>query len=269
MELESIIAITTRAMESVLAFVSEDGDFSTITKHKGRDVTRRFDLVAEQSLQDELLLRGINARIVSEERGDRILGDDPNSTFVFDPIDGSTNAAIGFPYFCSSLAYAPKTDDVTLSDITMGAIVTNSLAVYTAKKGEGACLNGVPLVTRKAPRFKPVVASYAYGVSHIPRGVIELEKQSIVRIFGSIALDLCQVATGALDAVVDTRDRLSSYDIAAAQLVLQESNGIMTNGDGSRLDAPITASNLSLVCSTDQTLHDRIVETLRQYSGVE
>jgi Archaeal fructose-1,6-bisphosphatase and related enzymes of inositol monophosphatase family len=129
MELEDIIIIATRAIESVLAFVGTTGDFSAITNYKERDVTRRFDLVAEQKLQDELFERGVSARIVSEEYGDRIMGDDPSCTFVFDPIDGSTNVAIGFPYFCSSLAYAPRVDDISLSDITMGAVVTNSLDV--------------------------------------------------------------------------------------------------------------------------------------------
>jgi myo-inositol-1(or 4)-monophosphatase len=250
----------------VLAFVGTTGDFSAITKYKERDVTRRFDLVAEQKLQDELFERGVSARIVSEEYGDRIMGDDPGCTFVFDPIDGSTNVAIGFPYFCSSLAYAPRVDDVSLSDITMGAVVTNSLDVYAAERGKGARLNGVRLVKRKAPRYKPVVAGYAYGVSRIPRGLIEFEKSAKVRIFGSIAYDICQVATGTLDAVIDTRDRLSSYDIAAALLVLYESEGIATTGDGSLFDAPATASSLSLVCSTDRTLHDKIVDTLNQFS---
>jgi myo-inositol-1(or 4)-monophosphatase len=270
MELESIVAMATRAMESVLAFIATEADFSTITKHKERDVTRRFDLVAEQKLQDELLARGVSARVVSEEYGDRIVGDDASCTFVFDPVDGSTNVAIGFPYFCSSLAYAPKIDDVSLGDITMGAVVTNSLVVYAATSGQGARLKDGPLVmTQRERRYKPVVAGYAYGVSHIPRGLLEFEKTSIVRIFGSIAYDLCQVAEGTLDAVIDTRDRLSSYDIAAAQLILRESGGIVTTPDGRRLDAPVTASNLSLICTADRTLHNRIVDTLREFSSDE
>jgi myo-inositol-1(or 4)-monophosphatase len=110
MELDSIVAMATRAMESVLAFVKTETEFSAITKHKEHDVTRRFDLVAEQTLQEELLAREISARIVSEEWGDRTIGEDPQCTFIFDPVDGSTNVAIGFPYFCSSLAYAPKNE---------------------------------------------------------------------------------------------------------------------------------------------------------------
>jgi myo-inositol-1(or 4)-monophosphatase len=265
MELEAIIAMAKRSMESVIAFIATETDFSAITKQKEYDVTRRFDLVAEQQLQDELLANGVNARVVSEEYGDRIVGDDPHCTLVFDPIDGSTNVAIGFPYFCSSLAYAPKIDDVSLSDITMGAVVTNSLDVFAATRGDGARFRGAPLVKQKEKRYKPVVAAYTYGVSHIPRGLIEFEKKSIVRIFGSIAFDLCLVAFGTLDAVIDTRDRLSGYDIAAAQLILHESNGIVTSGNGRRLDAPVTASSLSLVCSADRALHDRIIDILQEF----
>jgi len=267
MELDSIVAMATRAMESVLAFVKTETEFSAITQQKEHDVTRRFDLVAEQTLQEELLARQISARIVSEEWGDRTIGDAPQCTFIFDPVDGSTNVAIGFPYFCSSLAYAPKIDDVTLSDVTMGAVVTNFLDVYAAKRGAGARFNRTPLVAKKSSRpRKPVVAGYAYGVSRVPCGLIELEKRSIVRIFGSIAYDLCQVVSGTLDAVVDTRDRLSSYDIAAAQLIVRESNGFITTGDGSPLNAPVTATNLSLVCTMDATLRDTIVQTLRHFS---
>jgi myo-inositol-1(or 4)-monophosphatase len=266
MEVDSVVALAKRSMEAVLAFVKMEAEFSTITKQKERDVTRRFDLVAEQAMQDELLVRGLSARIVSEEWGDRTVGDDPQCTFIFDPVDGSTNVAIGFPYFCSSLAYAPKIDDVTLYDVTIGAIVTNALDVYTAKQGEGARFNAAPLATKKSPRYKPVVAAYAYGVPRVPPGLIELEKQSIVRIFGSVAYDLCQVASGTLDAVIVTRGRLSSYDIAAAQLIVREARGFVTTSDGSPLDASVTATNLSLVSSIDPTLQEAIVETLRRFS---
>ena len=254
MELNDIVSMATRAMGSVLAFIRTEADYSAIVKEKERDVTRRFDLVAESALQNELRERGISARVVSEEYGDRVVGDDPSCTFVFDPIDGSTNVAIGFPYFCSSLAYAPRIDDVCLSDITMGAVVTNSLDVYAAQRGD-ARFNGAPLVSRKTQHRKPVVAAYAYGVSRVPPGLIEFEKRCIVRIFGSIAYDLCKVATGTLDAVIDTRDRLSSYDIAAAQFILRECNGIITTRDGDPLDARVTDTRLSLVCSTDPALH--------------
>ncbi len=266
MDLSEIITITTRAMRAVLAYVETETDYSAITKKKERDVTRRFDLVAEGALQRELDDREMSARVVSEEYGDRIVGRDPDCTLVFDPVDGSTNVAIGFPYFCSSLAYAPKVENVHLSDITIGVVVTNALDLYAAQPGD-VRFNGKPLTTEKADHHKPVIAGYSYGVPHVPHGLIELEKQSIVRIFGSIAYDLCKTAVGTLDAVVDMRGRLSSYDIAAGQLIVRANGGMVTTEEGAPLDARVTDSNLSLVCTTDAALHARIIEVLSRFAS--
>ena len=266
MELDDIVNITMRSMRSVLAYVNSGADHSAIIKKKERDVTRRFDVVAEEALLTELRERKMSARIVSEEYGDRIVGQDPDCTLIFDPVDGSTNAAIGFPYFCSSLAYAPKIDNVCLSDITMGVVVTNALDVYAAQDG-AASFNGDPLITQKAQRYKPIIAGYSYGVSHVPYGLIELEKQCIVRIFGSIAYDLCETAAGMLDAVVDLRGRLSSYDIAAGQLIVRACGGVVTTEDGSPVDARVTDTGLSMICSADTTLHGRIIEVLASFAA--
>ncbi len=253
-------------MRSVLAYVETEADYSAITQKKERDVTRRFDLVAEEALQSELDEREMSARVVSEEYGDRIVGEDPDCTLVFDPVDGSTNVAIGFPYFCSSLAYAPKVEDVYLSDITMGVIVTNALGVYAAQR-DAVQFNGALLTTEKAQRHKPIIAGYSYGVSNVPYGLIELEKQCIVRIFGSIAYDLCKTAAGTLDAVVDTRGRLSCYDIAAGQLIVRACGGALTTKTGAPLDARVTDTALSLVCSTDVALHTRIIAALASFES--
>ncbi len=261
MELEEIVDIATRVMRSVLAYIEKDASYSTITHKKERDVTRRFDLIAEEALQRELDEREMSARVVSEEYGDHIVGTDPDCTLIFDPVDGSTNVAIGFPYFCSSLAYAPRVENVHLSDITMGVIVTNALDVYAARP-HAVRFNGAPLTTERAQRHKPIIAGYSYGVSHVPYGLIEFEKQSIVRIFGSIAYDLCNTAAGTLDAVVDTRGRLSSYDIAAGQLIVRACGGLVTTEGGTPLDARVTDTSLSLVCAADAALHARIIEIL-------
>ncbi len=266
MELNDIVNMATKAMTAVLAYIKTEADYSAITQKKERDVTRRFDLVAEEALQKELHQREIDARVVSEEYGDRIVGRDPTCTLIFDPVDGSTNVSIGFPYFCSSLAYAPKVEDVCLSDITAGAVVTNALDVYAAERDK-ASLNAVPLITKKAQRYKPIIAGYSYGVSHVPYNLIELEKQCIVRIFGSIAYDLCNTAAGTLDAVVDMRGRLSSYDIAAGQLIVRASGGMVTTEAGTPLDARVTDANLSLICSADAALHARMIEVLSNYAS--
>ena len=94
--------------------------------------------------------------------------------------------------------------------------------MYAAQRERSTASDGASR-DAESTRHKPGVAAYTCGVSHIPRGLFEFEKKTIVRIFGSIAYDLYQVTTGTLNAVIDTRGRLNSYEIAAAQLALRES----------------------------------------------
>ncbi|MGZ4865034.1 MAG: inositol monophosphatase family protein [Halobacteriota archaeon] len=259
MKITEISDIACSSMDAVLEFISSSHDFAAITQRKDHDVTRRFDLIAEKELCNQLLDRGIGARVISEELGDRIVGDSAQCTFIFDPIDGSTNASIGFPFFCSSLAYSGKSENVRLSDIELGVIRTNTKVLYTAQKGEGAYVNGRKIKERKVQRYKPIISAYSYGVPEVPLGLIELEKRCIVRVFGSIALEMCMVASGQLNAVIDTRGRLRSYDIAAGQLIVRESGGIVTDENNNDLQLEVDNSAISLICSKDSKCHAQII----------
>jgi myo-inositol-1(or 4)-monophosphatase len=259
MKIAEISDIVCASMDAVLEFISSSKDFAGITQRKDRDVTRRFDLVAEKVLCNQLLDRGIGARVISEELGDRIVGDSAQCTFLFDPIDGSTNASIGFPFFCSSLAYSSKSENVRLSDIELGVIGTNTKVLYAAQKGNGAYVNGRKIKERKIERYKPVISAYSYGVPDVPLGLIELEKKCIVRVFGSIALEMCMVASGQLNAVIDTRGRLRSFDIAAGQLIVRESGGIVTDENNKDLQLEVDNPAISLVCSKDPECHAQII----------
>ena len=262
MEIDEVIHIANAAMDSVLGFIKASDDFATIIHVKKSDVTRRFDVVAEETLEHELRDRAINARVISEEYGDRVVGKYPECTLIFDPIDGSTNASIDLPYFCSSLAYAQKNKDVTLSDIEIGVIVTNFKNVYAAEGGKGAYFNGKKLETKKIQRYKPIISVYSYGVPTVPRGLIELEKKCIVRTLGSVALDMCLVAAGKIDAVIDTRGLVSGYDIAAAQLVVRESNAIITDENGDTIEVAAAATGIAFICAVDRPFHAQIIDVL-------
>ncbi len=262
MDVDEVTRIARAAMDSVLDFINTTDDFATITNVKKSDVTRRFDVVAEEAFRRELIDRGINARVISEEFGDRVVGKYPACTLIFDPIDGSTNASIDLPYFCSSLAYAQKHEGITLNDVVIGVIITNSKDVYAAEKGNGAYFNGKRLKKTKTQRYKPIISAYSYGVPTVSKGLIELEKECIVRTLGSVALDLCLVAAGKIDAVIDTRGLVSSYDIAAAQLIVRENNAIITDGNGNNITADVAATGIAFICAVDREFHAQIVEML-------
>ena len=70
--------------------------------------------------------------ILAEEGGTRV-GTDPRYRWIVDPLDGTTNYAHGFPFFCVSIAlevdgcltlgvaYAPSLDELFVAEAGRGA----------------------------------------------------------------------------------------------------------------------------------------------------
>ncbi len=263
MELETFIDIGIEIRDVIKLYIEKNEDYGEMVMQRPKDITRRMDMAAEQALDAALLERGLSARIISEELGDRVVGEHPDFMLVFDPIDGSTNATCGIPFFCTSLAFTEKTDIATFNDISMAAICDIHGNIYSAKRGSGACLNGKQISGKKSgSRPKPVVSVYSYGVPFVPDGLIELEKSTIVRALGSIALDMCFVADGTLDGIVDTRGLVSGYDIMASALILQESGGKLSDLKGNGIDNDVRVTGLSIVGTKSDALHERMIRTL-------
>ena len=263
MEIEKLVEIGNEIRNAVSSYIKSNVDYGEMIAQRPRDITRKMDMAAEYALDDALKKRGLSARIISEELGDRIVGKKPEFMLVFDPVDGSTNATCGIPFFCTSLAYTEKTDLATFEDISMAVICDILGNTYRAELGKGAFLNEKRIAAKKpGARPKPVISVYSYGVPEVPPGLIELEKSIIVRALGSIALDMCYVADGTLDGVIDTRGLLSGYDIIASALILKEVKGSLTDLTGKPMVSDVKATGLSIIGTVNKELHDRIVKTL-------
>ena len=85
-----------------------------------------------------------------------------------------------------------------------------------------------------------------------------------MRALGSIALDMCYVADGTLDGVIDTRGLVSGYDIMASALILKEAGGFLTDLGGRILSNEVNASGLSIIGTKKKELHEKIVRALAQ-----
>ncbi len=265
MNIHTLIDIGNEIRDVICSFIKDNADYAEMVVQRPKDITRKMDMAAEHALDNALRNRGLSARVISEELGDRIVGDKPDFMLVFDPIDGSTNAACGIPFFCTSLAYTEKTDIATIDDISKAVICDIQNNTYYAEKGKGAFLNDKRMTGKKrGARPKPVVSVYSYGVPYVPPGLIEFEKSIIVRALGSIALDMCYVADGTLDGVIDTRGLVSGYDIMASALILKEAGGLLTDLEGRILSDDVKASGMSIIATKNKELHDRIVRTLAQ-----
>ncbi len=263
MEIETLVDIGVEIRDVIRSFIHDNPDYAEMLAQRPKDITRKMDMAAEHALDEALIKRGLSARIISEELGDRIVGEHPEFMLVFDPIDGSTNAACGIPFFCTSLAYTEKTGIASFGDITMAVICDISNNTYCSERGKGAFLNGTRITGgKRGSRPKSVVSVYSYGVPQVPAGLIELEKSIIVRALGSIALDMCYVADGTLDAIIDTRGLVSGYDIMASALILNEAGGQLSDLRGIRINDDVKTTGMSIIGTKNREIHYKIVNAL-------
>ena len=181
---------------------------------EGGDETTAIDAAAEAVILEHF--RDEDVRIVSEEVG---IAGEGRFTVVVDPIDGSLNAKRGIPFFSISIAVA---DGDTMDDVFFGYVYDfGANEEWTAMKGGGAFLAGAPLSERPKDELEILAfeaTTLAYVTEHAARFTGVAHR---LRIMGSLAISLCQLAAGRLDGVVSLKGA-RSVDIAAAQLLVRE-----------------------------------------------
>ena len=175
--------------------------------------------------------------------------------WIVDPIDGTRAYLAGREDWCVSVAlvagakpvlaavFAPATDEFFFAGRGQGA-THNDVAIH-ASIGTGMDFSRMagprPLVQRLSPS--------AEEITLFPR-------------IGSLALRLCRVAQGSLDAAFaggQSRD----WDLAAANLIVQEADGRMTalSGDTIEYNRREVAHGVLVAAGRDR--HARIVEHFR------
>jgi myo-inositol-1(or 4)-monophosphatase len=184
---------------------------------EGGDETTAVDAEAEKVILERLkAIEG--ATIVSEEVGE--IRGDGNLRIVVDPIDGSLNAKRGIPFFSLSIAIA---EGETMDDVVFAFVHDfGSGEEWTAERGGGALLNGGDLGPTK-PREEIEILSFeatlTSSVAEKAAAMVGLAYR--LRIMGSLALSLCHLAAGRVDAVCSLKGA-RAVDIAAAQLLVRE-----------------------------------------------
>ena len=190
---------------------------------EGGDETTAVDAAAEEAVVRALEAHhetGVDFTLVSEELGVRRFGERPRWWVVVDPIDGSVNAKRGIPFFSLSIAVAAGP---TMADVTFGYVRDFGTGEeWTAVRGGGAFLNGESIRALR-PKDTIELLSFEATLTHYvaERSAAFLELAPRLRIMGSLALSLCHLAAGRVDAVVSLRP-VRSVDIAAGQLLVCE-----------------------------------------------
>jgi len=191
---------------------------------------------------------------LSEESADDATRLGKRRVWIVDPIDGTRSYLAGRNDWCVSVALVEDA-----APILAAVFVPVSGEFFFAARGQGTTLNevkvraasGTTLDFSRVAGPKPLVERLApsKGIALHPR-------------IGSLALRLCRVAHGALDAAFaggQSRD----WDLAAAHLIVQEADGNMTalSGDPILYNRPDVAHGILVAAGRDR--HADIVTHFR------
>jgi myo-inositol-1(or 4)-monophosphatase len=176
--------------------------------------------------------------------------------WIVDPIDGTRGYLAGREDWCVSVALVDRA-----APLLAAVFVPVSNEFFFAVRGQGATRNGVPLHASSGVELD---FSRVAG----PKPLVERLSPSSGEVtlyprIGSVALRLCRVADGTLDAAFaggQSRD----WDLAAANLIVQEANGKMTALSGEAILYNRREVTHGVLVAAGRDRHASIVEHFRK-----
>lgn len=208
----------------------------------------RSDLAADRAALAVIDRAGYGA--FSEESG--VHHADRKVTVVVDPVDGSTNASRGLPWWATSLCALDGHG-------ALAAVVVNQATGtrYEAARGGGARCDGRPIrPTGCAAMDQAIVAFSGYP----DRWLGWAQYRSL----GAAALDLCAVASGQLDAFIDcAAESLAPWDYLGGMLVCAEAGAAVAEAFGRDLIVRGGPDRRTIVAASTGALLDQAVEARR------
>ncbi len=255
--------LTEQTFNLVLQAVRETGELlfdregsQDIANKNPTDFVTAVDVAVQHAMEDKLRALTPEIAFVGEEDATSV--DLSRDLWLLDPVDGTTNLIHDMQQSAISLAYVS-------GGRVMAGIVYNPFSdeCYTAKRGEGAFLNGRKLAVRATEKLQDALMGVGTNSGH--RDLADAtfrwiraiyDKSRDIRRLGSAALDLCYVAAGRYDGFAELA--LMPWDYAAGWLIVEEAGGRVTDTKGE----PLPLDRQSAVVASNGKIHDEILENL-------
>lgn len=216
-------------------------------KGAGGDISMNIDIIAERAIVETLKSSNVNLLLISEELGEMYIGDkekakENQSVLIVDPLDGSNNAARGVPYCSVSIAYAKGSN---INDINKAVILDlNTKDTFWADKGKGAFLNDTKIHVSELDISQKCFFELNLPMKNLMKYLQDMtpiiKRFYRIRILGSSALTLCQVARGSMEVFINLRKTNRLVDVAAGLLILKEAGGKFFSLDGTEINHPLS-----------------------------
>lgn len=219
-----------RAAGNIIVRSLERLDELQLTQKQQNDFVTDIDVQAEKTIIDIIRKNYPFHGILAEESGST---PGEETTWIIDPLDGTTNFIHGFPHFCVSIAVQQK------GRIEHGLIYDPIRhEFFTTSRGGGAQLNNRRLRVSTRNQLQGSLLGTGFPFrnptrlpSYLKTFQSLLTQVSGIRRAGSAALDLAYVAAGRFDGYWEFD--LKIWDIAAGALMVQEAGGLVSDIDGS------------------------------------
>lgn len=247
------IAIDTAKKAGKAVFELSKGEIKYEMK-KRRDILAEADLKSEKIIIDSITKSFPDHSILSEEAGENFGKSD--YLWVIDPIDGTINFSRRIKEYCISIA-------LDKSGKTILGVIYEPYndRLYVAEKGKGAFLNDQKV--KVSTEINPINMLLAADNTSDPELRTKNYKILVkvcndfrhIRILGSGALHVARVATGSIDAYYHTH--CNYWDYAAANLLLEEAGGVVTDMAGNKF----TKDSKDIFVSNGK-VHDKILKLL-------
>lgn len=243
---DDVLEVLHAAAAAVRAALDQLDDWGPAGTRPGQ---YRSDLVADDAVLPLLDAAGFG--VLSEESG--LHNGDRSVIVVADPIDGSTNASRGIPWFATSLCAVDE------SGLLAAVVVNQASGVrFDAVRGEGARVDGRPVRPSGCTDIGTgVVAISGYPTAHM--GWRQF------RALGAAALDLCAVAAGTVDAYIDcSNDAHGPWDYLGGVLVCREAGAAVVDLHGRDLVTLTPEGRRTVLAANSPALLDQVVDARRK-----
>lgn len=213
-----------------------------------RDGQYTIDIAADDVAVSMLGDAGL--AVLSEESG--LSHSERAIVVAVDPIDGSTNASAGLPWYATSLC---AIDDQG----PLAALVVNQATgtTWTAIRGQGAYRDSA----RLSPSAVTTMGEAFVAVSGLPSHHFGWRQ---FRCYGAAALDICSVADGTFDAFADLSiDAHGGWDYLGALLVLREAGGSIVDARDRDLVVREHAARRTPVAASTPELLSELLEAIK------
>ncbi|MBQ8497212.1 MAG: inositol monophosphatase [Clostridia bacterium] len=234
---DTLSSLVLKAGEIMLkAHDIESGDHMSEKAGDAANLVTVYDVAVQNFLITEITKAIPEAYFIAEEKENDADVLNRKYCFVIDPIDGTANFTHDYKHSCISLAL------FSYGEVVFAAVYDPyQKELFTARKGEGAFVNGRPIHTANRDTAHSIVS---FGTSPYYKDTLG-EKSfrlcyklfrtcSDIRRCGAAALDLAYLAAGRNDVFFEAL--LSPWDIAAGYLLITEAGGIMTDMNGNKID---------------------------------